>query len=189
MNKKPSKYLTKPAHWDLFVNDQSGISVDLKLMINLMNMTGVYRLNSLDDLWLLCYRYYIIYGMYISQELLLLDEICFRTHYGYYQKDTDFGRFFFETLKNGTQANVLSSELPLFIGVRSKNKSNSSNKKFEAKLILKATGFWMNKDGLVLFPGTPRNRKLRKRLLKGKSLSKKRKIEAQKWANLVTKYL
>ena len=93
MNKRASKYITNPEQWKLFVDAQGEISMDLKLMINIMNTTGVYKLNSINDIKLLCYRYYIIYGMYISQELLLLDEICFRTHYGYYQKDTDFGSF------------------------------------------------------------------------------------------------
>ena len=174
----------------LFVNPDGTLKKEAQLMCFLMNTTGVYSLNSKKDIWLLCYRLYIVYGARLSFEELFLNELFFAANYGEYDMESDFDKFASATISDGLRVGIATDELILFIGFSMKNKVNSDNVKFEKKLILKAKRFWILKnERTILFPITLRDPKLRIKLLKGKKIGKQIKKQANDWADLVTKYL
>jgi hypothetical protein len=184
-----SRYLSSAVNWEYLINADGSLTNELRLMINLMNTTGVYHLKTKEDLWLLSYRCYMVFGVYISYDLLFLEEVFFKVYTDRFDGERDFTLFMLDTLKKGNVTSIQTNELINFIGVQSKVKENASNDKFEGKLILKAKSFWLHDKDLIFFPATTRNRDFRKILLKGKVIPEIRKKEAQKWADLIVKYL
>ena len=189
MKNKASKYMNSPVNWKFLINADGSLKNEFRLMLNLMDTTGVYYLKSKKDLWLLSYRCYLVFGVYISFDLLFLEEVFFKVYTDRFDGERDFTQFMLDTVKNGNVTIINIDELNNFIGVQSKMKENVNNDKFEGKLILKAKNFWMHDKDLIFFPATPRNRDFRKKLLKGGIIPEKRKKEALQWADLIVKYL
>lgn len=182
--------IKKLPNWEELTNSDGTIKKETQLMGFLMNTAGVYALNRRKDIWLLCYRLYIIYGARLSFDELLLNELFFAIYYGDYDPEDDFDQFQMNTFDNGLTATIYTNELNSYLGLTIRRKANSSNDKFEEKLILKAKRFWILKtEGTILFPITLRDPELRAKLLKGKKIGKKIKTQAAEWADLVTKYL
>lgn len=189
LKNKASEYLSSPVNWEFLVNADGSLKDEFRLMLNLMNTTGVYHLKTKEDLWLLSYRCYIVFGVYISYDLLFLEEVFFKVYTDRFDDERDFTQFMLDTMKNGSVTQIHTDELINYIGVQSKVKENVSNDMFEEKFILKAKNFWLHDKDLAFFPATPRNRDFRKRLLKGKAIPEIRKKEAVQWADLIVKYL
>jgi hypothetical protein len=182
--------IKKLPNWEDLTNNDGTAKKETQLMCFLMNTTGVYALNSRKDIWLLCYRLYIIYGARLSFDELLLNELVFATYYGDYDPEDDFNQFQMSTFENGLTTSIYTNELNSYLGLAIKHKVNTSNEKFEEKSILKAKRFWIiRNEGTILFPITLRDPDLRVKLLKGKKIGKRVKTQAAEWADLVTKYL
>lgn len=189
MKNKASKYMNSLINWQFLVHADGSLKNEFRLMLKLMNTTGVYHLKSKKDLWLLSYRCYMVFGMYISYDLLFLEEAFFKVYKDRYDGEKDFTKFMLDTYKNGIPTTIHTHDLVNYIGVQSKVKENINNDIFEKKLILKAKNFWLHDTDLFFFPATTRNRDFRQSLLKGKAIRETRKKEAEQWADLVVKYL
>ena len=180
--KKTSSKINNYYYGD-FKNESNILSI-------LMHTTGVYKIENKKDLWILAYRTHIIYGNKISTDLLLLNEVFFQMYEAKEPNEKmDIGDFLLESYRSGIKRTLLTSDLNHLIGFKYRKKKNVRNKKFLKKKIVRASNFWTLDDGIFLFPGTHRNYRLRKRLLKGKKIKRETIESAKIWADLAVKHI
>ena len=156
----------------------------------LMHSTGVYSFCSNNDLFLLAKRIYILYGNYISTELLLLEAVFFRFFEGEIpDQNMDIGEFMMQAYETGVCRKLLTSDLPKILNFSLINFENLSDDEFFSYKIPTCSNHWVMDRGVFLFPGTNRNYKLRYRLKNGGFLKNKEVQNAEKWADMVVRYL
>ena len=156
----------------------------------LMHTTGVYSFNSKNDLFLLAKRIYILYGNYISTELLLLDEVFFHFFEGEIPDEKiEIGDFMMQTYERGFCRKLLTSDLSKILNFSLIKIKNLTDEAFFFSKIPTCSNHWLMDRSVFLFPGTNRNYKLRNRLKNGGFLKQQEILDAEKWANLAIKYL
>lgn len=185
--------IKKLANWRNFMNKDGSIKVEMHLMMRLMKTLGLKHLKTESDIWLLCYRTYIVFGSTLLLDGLFLDETFFGTHYNGFEESSDypdFTEFALNTYESGKFAEIKTYDLCDFIGLNLKGEKHVPNKIFEEELILKTKDHWTVKQNeIVMFPYSIRDGLLRQTLMEGGKVSKKIKEEAAFFANQVTKYL
>ncbi len=163
---------------------------ELILIGNLMSGTGVYSIQSKEDIKLLAYRSFLLYEIFFLWDNLFLNEVFFFAHLS----ETPYNNeklidFALASMNDGVKYSISTHELSNFIGLKILKKSNLTDKIFVSEKIKNCKPFWQLKNGHVLFPGGPRNYRLRRRILAGKKPLKKTLSNAEKWANEVVKFL